>query len=192
MTYSVNKTKVALVAVGIFTLAARFSVAAEHLPVTLKQFVMMDTPKMESMVTKGVQDHIQDDEAYFDNLAEVLAFKILPHPRLTERSAALNRLALRLEESDQWLMIYERATDKLMDAAKNGESAAEKATALAALTNLVTEVRSKSGEGYKDILVKIKDAKIEVPREAIDYARESIRYLPSPSEEAELSLKSRI
>jgi hypothetical protein len=160
---------------------------AGEMPITLKTFVTMDVKEVYRMIEKYVNGHEEDDEIYYNELAETLAFRILPHPSFAVRSAAINRLALKISESNEWMDVYHKAARKLIAVFNNANNPADKATALAGLLNLVTELRPKK-ETYRDLLTEIKDAHMTVPQDAADYAKDPMRHLISPSDEAALAL----
>jgi len=160
---------------------------ADQMPVSLKTFVTMDITELQHMIDRNINTREANDEVYDNQLAEVLAFRILPHPSFSVRSAGISHLALKISESNEWAGIYEKAAHKLIAAFNNAKSASDKATTLAGLVNLVTEVRPKS-ESYRGLLEEIKNAHLVVPQDAADYARDPMRHLVSPSDEAALAL----
>jgi hypothetical protein len=156
-------------------------------PLLLKRFTLMDLPELVRMIDKSVNTNENDDNTYYNQLAETVAFMILPHPVFSVRQAALARVGSKLNENSEWEEIYSRAAKKLITAFTNAEDGARKATAIVALTNLVTEIKPQRSN-YKDVLSEIRDARIEVSKDASDYANDPVHKLISPSSEAELTL----
>jgi hypothetical protein len=178
----------AIFGVAFFAVRAIASIDINTVRHTLKEVATYDEVKMVKLVQKEINLKEEDDNAYLENVATVLAETVLIQPDYGAREAGLKELRGKLEP-EEFPLVVEIAASRLLAKAQSPDPAVQ-ATVFVALTNLVTEARAAKKADYKATLQKIADANLVVSDEARNYARYPIRKIISPSVEAKAVLEN--
>jgi len=161
---------------------------------TIRELAEYDNIKMISLMNKEFNSNISDDKKYLIQAVTVFGQTILVQPHFTEREATVREFKSKIEQNE-YLDLIPQTAEQLISISES-ENPADQASAIFALTNLVVEIRSiyKSEREFqpelKALLFRIRDSHIKVKDSAQRYAHEQVSELVSPSEEANLTLKT--
>jgi Pyruvate/2-oxoacid:ferredoxin oxidoreductase gamma subunit len=160
---------------------------------TLREEAELDTPKLISLMNREFATDSNNDQVYFRRASVVLGQTVLVQPSFAERQNSIKEFKSKFEQSE-FLDLLPQTAEQLISITESN-NAADQASALFALTNLVVEIRAvyKGEKEFKEdlhaLLIRVRDANLKVSEKARRYAHEQIANLVSPSDEARAVLK---